>query len=196
MVQGFGFFTVLQVYALGVRVLLCYLGFNIYDFGIYRVQSIHIFSFRGFGCLRGFNVKYFLWFFMVQDLRLKVFLCILDLGFTIFLLFRVQRLGFCRGFKWVLGFLQGLQDLGFLKVQDLGLQVQDFGFQVRFQGLGISVFVGLGFEVKVFIQVFTDQGSGQVNVFQDFIGLGFRATVFFVFLGLKIYDLGLYWVQR
>ena len=140
MVQGFGFFTVLQVYALGVRVLLCYLGFNIYDFGIYRVQSIHIFSFRGFGCLRGFNVKYFLWFFMVQDLRLKVFLCILRFRVYGFLGFRVQNLGFCRvsnGFRVNFSF-QRIKTLLRLRVsQDFSFRIQSFRLGFRVQSLGL-----------------------------------------------------------
>ena len=120
-------------------------------------------------------------FLCFQDLRLKVFLCILDLGFIGFqiLQFRDQVLiGVLNGF-------QGLQDLGFLKVLGFRFSIQGFILGFRFQGL--RFFYGLGFYVKGFIQVFRVQGFG----FFKFRILRVSGLRFFVFLGFNIYNLGL-----
>ena len=96
------FFKILQVYGLGLRFFLCFQGlaYTIYGFIGFRSQS-----FLDLGVFEFCSVKCFLRFFRVQGFGLRVF--VVQLWFTVyrFLEFRVQSFGFCRDFKWYLGFL-------------------------------------------------------------------------------------------
>ena len=105
--------------------------------------------------------------------------------------FRVQNLWFVWVFNVFQGLFQGLQHLGFLKVQGVGF-LWVLGFRLRVQDLGLRVFLGLGFQVMDFTQFFMVQGFGFFMVLQV-QGLGLRFLL--CFLGFSIYDLGLYRVQ-